>query len=221
LAFLWCWKFTSLCKVEWEGKQLLAIRCQIFSTLWSGVDRFLVCRKLLVYQLNQLLWTCWNKLSWLFTIVYLIGKSLKSKWITSCVSKLFLCSESEVFTSMYLTKKPEDIILISASSLNLELGSKVGSFLVQSLTVGDSIEESGLSQWFRMVEVQVISNLICLCKCGSAFEKSKSTNQVNVMLVGAGLDSTVSRLAVSLRELWENLGLRLIGTIKSNAESSY
>lgn len=84
---------------------------------------------------------------------------------------------------MDLTNAPENIINISASSLDLELCSKVDINLVQSLTIRNLVKKRCFGKWLRVIQIQVSLNVTSgISLYGSIFKNSKPTNQIDIVL---------------------------------------
>ena len=104
---------------------------------------------------------------------------------------------------MDLTKLPENVVLILASSLDSEL---LGKIFVNSSAVPQSVKDFGFSEGARVVQIEVSLHLALRIGSSLGFdviEEPKLANQVLVMKIGVSSDTRVIPFVVLEGELGE------------------
>jgi hypothetical protein len=165
---------------------------------------------------EQVVRTWWQ---WLLSIVGLVDKSLKGNGITIGLFELLRVAQSEVFKTMDLTVCPEDIILISTLSLELEFLLESG---INLLTLSDSIKHLGLGEWTRCVNVKVVLNLLLrVSMTYTVFENTELGDQVVIGQVAILSNTHASRaLIIKFRaKFWEESSVQLRGNPKTSNKS--
>jgi len=116
-----------------------------------------------------------------------------------------------------LTKGPEDIVLVLARSLDLELRSEV---LIDWQAVSQSVEQLSLGQWSRLVQVHVIGNVRLCSSYRAVFEESELGNEILVALVMVWTDAVLTILVsvVLHRQFGEIARLQLVGAVEGTSE---
>lgn len=217
LTFLWRWVLNSLGKIKWKSQKLLSVgRSELLLTI-ERINVLLVNLKFIMKGLDeQVVRTWWQ---WLLSIVGLVDKSLKGNWITIGLFELLWVAQSEVFKTMDLTVCPEDIILISTLSLELEFLLESG---INLLTLSDSIKHLGLGEWTRCVNVKVVLNLLLrVSMTNTVFENTELGDQVVIGQVAILSNTHASRaLIIKFRaKFWEESSVQLGGNPKTSKKS--
>jgi len=155
LSLLWLWELLSLNQVEWESQEFLPIRwVQLFAFSAEILNSRLVSFKTVISLLNSLLEGTWSL--WPWGIVSLVNESLDFHWITLGSFQLINVAKSDVFETMDLTKRPEDVVFIFSHSLDLEV---LGEVRIDGLSFSKTIKHLSLGKWTRGVNVKVFFNI--------------------------------------------------------------
>lgn len=126
----------SLCKVEWEGEELLLVRGEEVKLLYRG----LVGSEALLSFLFSL---CERSNAWSVLGAHLVYERLDQDRVALGCEQLLRVAERDVLETVDLTKGPEEGVLIFAYTLNLEDLVQVG---VLGDALDDVVEEFGLGE---------------------------------------------------------------------------
>lgn len=155
LAWSWNGLSASLTKEEWHGEEFLFIRRIKFLFSTKSLNGLSISLQILINLINKLLMRLWG--CWLLGIMSLIDESLNLNWVALGGNQSLLIDICNILKTVNLTKCPEEVILVLAGSLNLEL---LLESWVNWSSVGNSIQKLSLGHWTRLVDIQVILNTL-------------------------------------------------------------
>ena len=155
LAWFWNGLSASLTKEEWHSEEFLFIRRIEFLFSTKSLNGLSISLQILINLINKLLMRLWG--CWLLGIMSLIDESLNLNWVALGGNQSLLIDICNILKTVNLTKCPEEVILVLAGSLNLEL---LLESWVNWSSVGNSIQKLSLGHWTRLVDIQIILNTL-------------------------------------------------------------